>query len=79
MVRTYRKQHLMPNDLLPLKTAPSFLHWWQGLYAPLSVIILCVVLPNAILKAKAITAPTLELPVHSSIPTEARKLVNDGS
>ena len=26
---------LMPNDLLPLKTAPSFLHWWQGLYAPL--------------------------------------------
>ncbi len=25
----------MPNDLLPLKTAPSFLHWWQGLYAPL--------------------------------------------
>jgi release factor glutamine methyltransferase len=26
---------LMPNDLRPLKTAPSFLHWWQGLYAPL--------------------------------------------
>ncbi len=25
----------MSNDLLPLKTAPSFLHWWQGLYAPL--------------------------------------------
>lgn len=25
----------MLNDLLRLKTAPSFLHWWQGLYAPL--------------------------------------------
>jgi release factor glutamine methyltransferase len=23
------------NNLLALKTAPSFLHWWQGLYAPL--------------------------------------------
>ena len=23
------------NDLRQLKTAPSFLHWWQGLYAPL--------------------------------------------
>jgi release factor glutamine methyltransferase len=30
-----KKTMLMPNDLLPLKIAPSFLHWWQGLYAPL--------------------------------------------